>query len=90
MPSDLAFRRLLLDLADAMSAEEHKRFLFLLGDDIPRRVKDDSLLDVFEALIERERISPGDCTYLETIFTRLKLNKLVYKIARYTAGTRSS
>ena len=86
--SDLEFRELLLDISDGMSEHEHKRFIFLLGDDIPRRVQDESPLSVFQALIERGRISADDCSYLEKAFNRLKLNKFVYKIARYTAGRR--
>ena len=86
MPSDLAFRTLLLDLDDEMSDEERKRFVFLIGDDIPKRSRAEPLAEVFTILIDRGRISETDCSYLEMILDRMKLTKSAYKIARYSAG----
>jgi hypothetical protein len=86
MPSDLDFRFLLLELDDEMSDEERKRFVFLLGTDIPRRYRTEPLAEIFTILMDRGRISETDCTYLETILNKLKLTKLAYKIARYSAG----
>jgi hypothetical protein len=85
MPSDIAFRELLLDLDDEMSDEEHKRFIFLLGDDIPKRKRGEPLVEIFTILIDRGRISPTDCSYLVKMFERMKLFTVAYKIAQFEA-----
>ena len=41
-------------------------------------------------LIDRQRISETNCTYLQEMFERLKLAKLAYKVARFEAGRKSS
>lgn len=86
MPSDLDFRFLLLELDDEMSDGERKRFVFLLGSDIPKRCRTEPLSEIFTILMDRGRISETDCTYLEKILETLKMTKLAYKIARYSAG----
>ena len=86
MSSTMDFRQLLLDLADDMSREEQKKFVFLLGDQIPRRARDDEFVEIFTLLIDRQQISETNCTYLQEIFNRLKLAKLAYKVARFEAG----
>ncbi|CAF5108075.1 unnamed protein product, partial [Rotaria sp. Silwood1] len=83
MPSDIDFRELLINLDDEMSIEERKRFVFLLGDDIPRRKRDEPLVDIFTILIDRGRISRMNCNYLVEILTRMKLTALAYQVARF-------
>ena len=83
MPSDLEFRKLLLDVADDMSKEDHRNFVFLLGDDIPRRARDDPLTDIFERLINVGRISDTDCSYLVTMLEQANLTTLAFKVARF-------
>ncbi|CAF0763877.1 unnamed protein product [Rotaria sordida] len=83
MPSDFDFRELLISLDDDMSNEERKRFVFLLGDDIPKRKREDPLVDIFTILIDRGRISPTNCNYLVEILERLKLIALAYKVALF-------
>ncbi|CAF1462827.1 unnamed protein product [Rotaria magnacalcarata] len=84
MPSDVEFRQLLIDLDDEMSNDERKRFIFLLGNDIPKRKRDEPLVDIFTILIDRGRISETNCNYLVELLERTKLTTLAYKVARYS------
>ncbi|CAF3773496.1 unnamed protein product [Rotaria socialis] len=84
MPSDVEFRRLLIDLDDEMSNDERKRFIFLLGNDIPKRKRDEPLVDIFTILIDRGRISESNCNYLVELLERTKLTALAYKVASYS------
>ncbi|CAF2444552.1 unnamed protein product [Rotaria sp. Silwood2] len=83
MPSDMDFRQLLIDLEDEMSIEERKKFVFLLGDDIPKRKREDPLVEIFTILIDRGRISPTNCSYLVEVLERVKLTALAYNVARF-------
>jgi hypothetical protein len=83
MSSDKDFRVLLLDVEDEMSIEERKKFIFLLGDDVPRRMRDEPLVEIFTILIDRGHISETNCSYLQKTFEQMKL---AYKIARFEAG----
>ncbi len=83
MPSDFEFRKLLIDVANRMSEEAKKEFVFLLGDDIPTRKKDDPLVEIFQILINVGRISETDCSYLVQILQAIKLTELAYEVARF-------
>jgi len=83
MPSDFEFRKLLIDIADEMSNEERKSFVFLLGDDIPKRKRDDPLVEIFDILISAGRIEETDCSYLVKALEAAKLLALAYKVARF-------
>jgi hypothetical protein len=83
MPTDFEFRKLLLDVADEMANDERKNFVFLLGDDIPKRKRDEPLVDIFEILINAGCISESDCSYLVKMLEAAKLLTLAYKVARF-------
>jgi hypothetical protein len=83
MPSDLDFRELLINLEDDMSNEDRKKFVFMLSNDIPRRKRDEPLVEIFTILIDRGLISQTDCSYLIDRFDRLKLQTLSYTVARF-------
>ena len=83
MPSDIDLRGLIVEIIDEMSDKERKTFVFLLGEDIPKRYHDAELVEIFGILIERGRLSPTDCSYLMTIFDIMKLTTLAYKVARF-------
>lgn len=83
MPTDLAFRTLLIGLEDDMTVEERKKFVFLLGDDIPKRKREEPLVDILSILIDRELISPRNCSYLIKIFEVMKLTTLAYQFAHF-------
>ena len=85
MPSEREFRALLLAIEDDLSDEERKKFVFLLGDDVPRRIKDGPLVDIFTELINRGHISKSTCQYLVQIFESMKLLTVAYRIAQFEA-----
>lgn len=83
MPTDFEFRKLLLEVADDMSNENRKKFVFLLGDDIPKRKQDEELFNIFEILINVGRISETDCSYLVDVLKAAKLFTVALKVARF-------
>ena len=83
MPNDFEFRKLLIDVADRMSDASKKQFVFLLGDDIPERKKDEPLVEIFQILINVGRISDTDCSYLVQILQAIKLIDLAFLVARF-------
>jgi len=83
MPNDFEFRKLLLDVANKMSEDAKKQFVFLLGDEIPRRKQDDPLVEIFQILINVGRISETDCSYLVQILQAIRLTELAYVVARF-------
>ncbi|CAF1032799.1 unnamed protein product, partial [Adineta ricciae] len=85
MPSEREFRALLLAIEDDLSDEERKKFVFLLADDVPRRIKDGPLVDIFTELINRGHISKSHCGYLVKIFESMKLLTVAYRIAQFEA-----
>jgi hypothetical protein len=83
MPSDVDLRGLIVDIIDEMSDRERKTFVFLLGDDIPKRKRDAELVEIFEILMDRGRISSMDCSYLMNMLDKMKLTTLAYKVALF-------
>lgn len=83
MAPNIEFRQLLIDLDDAMSDEDRKRFVFMLSDDIPKRKRNESLVEIFTILIDRGRISAQNCSYLVDMLGRAKLEELAYRVARF-------
>lgn len=83
MPTDFEFRRLLLNISNKMSDAAKRDFVFLLGDDIPRRKQDEPLVEIFETLINVGRISETDCTYLVHMLETAGLTTLAYQVARF-------
>ena len=83
MPTDFEFRKLLLDIADKMTETAKREFVFLLGDDIPRRKQEEPLIEIFQILINVGRISETDCSYLIQILQAAKLTILAFEVARF-------
>jgi hypothetical protein len=83
MPTDREFRKLLLDVANQMPVQSKEEFVFLLGDDIPERKKEEPLVKIFETLINAGRISETDCSYLVQMLESIKLTKLAFEVARF-------
>lgn len=86
MPSEADFRMFLVKLSFKMSDEDRKIFVFLLGDDIPRSMKDALLVDIFDKLIDRGLISEEDGSYLEEKFKAARLVALAFDVARFYSG----
>ncbi|CAF3852816.1 unnamed protein product [Rotaria sp. Silwood1] len=78
MSGEFDFRALLLKIQDLLSDNDRHRFLFLLGEDVPRYLRDDSSLSgtlrVLESLFEKAIISDQDCAYLIKAFKKIHCN----------------
>ena len=83
MPVDFEFRKLLLDISNKMTDTAKREFVFILGDDIPRRKQDEPLVEIFQTLINVGRISETDCTYLVHTLEAARLTTLAYQVARF-------
>ena len=69
-------RGILLRLQDRLSDEDRRRLHFFLGDDIPRRVRDDptlsGTLSLMESLFDHDQISGADFTLLIDAFDEIQ------------------
>ena len=69
-------RGTLLRLQDRLSAENRHRLHFFLGDDVPRRIRDDSTLtgtlSLMESLFDQDKISENDFTLLIDAFDEIQ------------------
>ena len=70
------FRALLLKIQDLLSESDRTRFLSLLGEDIPRKLREDPSLfgavRLLESHLDRAIITDQDCTYLINAFTQIQ------------------
>ncbi|CAF0969417.1 unnamed protein product [Rotaria sp. Silwood1] len=69
-------RAILLKLQDRLSDNDRKRLHFFLGNDIPRRIRDDpslsGTLSLMESLFDQDKISEYDFTFLINAFTEIQ------------------
>ena len=93
---DLKLRTLLADIGDKLSQENRVMLGFLLKDDVPRRDLDsighDSRVPmsvVWEALINRQKITPDDVDYLIDRLEKIQRLDLVRILRKYTAAVRT-
>jgi hypothetical protein len=76
MNGQFEFRAVLLKIQDFLSQSDRSRFNFLLGEDVPRNLRDDpslcGALRVLESLLDRAIINDQDCTYLIKAFKQIQ------------------
>ncbi|CAF3328775.1 unnamed protein product [Rotaria sp. Silwood2] len=88
MGGELDFRALLLKIQDLLSDNDRHRFLFLLGEDVPRYMRDDPSLSgtlrVLESLFEKAIISDQDCDYLIKAFKKIHCNDAAKRLQGYS------
>jgi hypothetical protein len=69
-------RAILLKLQDRLSDNDRQRLHFFLGDDIPRRIRDNptltGTLSLMECLFDQDKISDRDFTFLINAFTEIQ------------------
>jgi hypothetical protein len=69
------FRALLLKIQDLLSDDDRHRLHFLLGEDVPRYLRDDlslsGTLRLLDSLFEKAFISDQDCDYLIEAFNKI-------------------
>ena len=62
-----------------MSSDDRKKLTFLSGDDTERRLRDvptiGGALDMFQELLDRDKISDEDFTFLIDAFQRIKCHQ---------------
>ncbi|CAF0932746.1 unnamed protein product [Rotaria sordida] len=87
MSGEFDFRALLLKIQDLLSDNDRHRFLFLLGEDVPRYLRDDPSLSgtlrVLESLLEKAIISDQDCDYLIKVFKKIHCNDAAKRLQEY-------
>ena len=75
MNAQLDFRALLLRIQDLLSDRDRHRLHFLLGEDVPRALRDDvtfnGTLRLLDSLLEKTFISDQDCEYLIDAFKKI-------------------
>jgi hypothetical protein len=75
MDKSFDFRTLLLKIQDLLSDNDRHRLHFLLGEDIPRTIRDDSSLGgtlrLLDSLLEKSFIGHEDCSYLIAAFNNI-------------------
>jgi hypothetical protein len=75
MNGQFDFRALLLKIQDLLSEKDRHRLHFLLGEDVPRYLRDDlslsGTLHLLDSLLEKSFISDQDCDYLIEAFNKI-------------------
>jgi hypothetical protein len=69
-------RALIVRLQDRLSEDDRKRLHFFLGNDVPRRVRDDPSLGgtlcLMESLFDQDKINEDDFTFLINAFDEIQ------------------
>jgi hypothetical protein len=69
-------RAILLKLQDRLSNDDRKRLHFYLGNDVPRRIRDDpslgGTLSLMESLFDQDKISDKDFTFMINTFDEIQ------------------
>ena len=69
-------RAIILKLQDRLSDNDRKRLHFFLGDDVPRRIRDDpslgGTLSLMESLFDQDKINAKDFTFLINAFDQIQ------------------
>ena len=75
MDQQFDFRALLIKLQDNLSDNDRRRLHFILGDTIPRQLRDDptlgGTLSLLESLFDQAKISEQDFDYLIQAFREI-------------------
>ncbi len=94
MDEQFDFRALLLKLQDCLSENDRLRLHFLVGDMIPRQIRDDptlgGTLHLLESLFDRGRIDSQDFTYLIDAFREIKCYAAVQRLKGSSFNTIST
>ncbi|CAM4775463.1 unnamed protein product [Rotaria magnacalcarata] len=87
MSGQFDFRALLLKTQELLSDTDRHRLHFLLGDDIPKYLRDDpslaGTLRVLETLFDRSIINDQDCDYLVDAFSKIQCNDAAKRLKEY-------
>jgi hypothetical protein len=88
-------RTLLIDIGDKLSNDDRVMLSFLLANDVPRRDLDTISRDsrasmnvIWEALINRQKITPDNVDYLIDCFEKIRRIDLVRRLKQYSTAQR--
>jgi hypothetical protein len=69
-------RALIVRLQDRLSEDDRKRLHFFLGNDVPRRIRDDpslgGTLSLMESLFDQDKINDDDFSFLIDAFDEIQ------------------
>jgi hypothetical protein len=84
MDEQFDFRALLVKLQDCLSDNDRRRLHFLVGDMIPRQIRDDptlgGTLHLLESLFDQGRINAKDFGYLIRAFREIGCHAAVQRL----------
>jgi hypothetical protein len=84
MDQQFDFRVLLLKLQDCLSDSDRRRLHFIVGDTIPRQLRDDptlgGTLSLLESLFDQAKISEQDFDYLIHAFNEIHCYEAVKRL----------
>ncbi|CAF2634115.1 unnamed protein product [Rotaria sp. Silwood2] len=87
MNEQFDFRALLIKLQDCLSEDDRRRLHFLVGDAIPRQIRDDpsltGTLNLLESLFDQQRINEQDFDYLIHAFSELRCYDAVKRLKEH-------
>ncbi len=93
---ELQLRTFLIDIGDRLSNDDRVMLTFLLANDVPRRDLDSIAQDkrasmniIWEALINRQKITPDNIDYLINCFEKIRRMDLVRKLKQYTTTSKT-
>jgi len=91
MDQQFDFRALLLKLQDCLSNNDRRRLHFLLGDMIPRQIRDDpslgGTLNLLESLFDQAKINEQDFDYLIHAFSEIRCYAAVKRLKGMSCNT---
>ncbi|CAF1493470.1 unnamed protein product [Rotaria sordida] len=72
----LRLRGIIVKLQDRLSNDDRKRLHFYLGNDVPRRIRDDAslsgTLSLMDSLFDQDKINEKDFTFLINAFNEIQ------------------
>ncbi|CAF0711831.1 unnamed protein product [Adineta steineri] len=85
--ANIRLRSIIIKLQDCLSNDDRERLHFLLGDDVPRRLQDNTTLSgtlsIMQSLFDRNKISEQDFTFLINVFEEIPCPHAVNLLAEY-------
>ncbi|UJR17376.1 hypothetical protein I4U23_004271 [Adineta vaga] len=91
---NLRLRAIILNLQDRLSDDDRRRLHFYLGNDVPRRIRDDPTLDgtlsLMETLFDQDKIKDNDFTYLINAFEEIQCFDAARLLKEYRNRNRAS
>jgi hypothetical protein len=93
---ELKLRTLLIDIGDRLSNDDRVMLGFLLANDVPRRDLDliardsrASMNVIWEALIDRQKITSDNVDYLINCFEKIRRIDLARRLQQYSTAPKS-